>query len=141
MHRLKEVTWCPQHTTKQKHPYIFRRHHLTEHSPYVNFTQIPYQRSEMKIMKRLPHQVSERIFLLIRLAETETPRRKDSRHFRYESLTTHSQRMNVLLRIPGSKAEPPLKVDAIRAYAPQINCSHESIKRPFRSQLRYDTDS
>ena len=92
MHRLKEVTWCPQHTTKQKHPYIFRRHHLTEHSPYVNFTQIPYQRSEMKIMKRLPHQVSERIFLLIRLAETETPRRKDSRHFRYESLTTHSQR-------------------------------------------------
>ena len=68
------------------------RRHGTEHSPYVNFTQIPYQRSEMKIMNILPHQVSERIFLLIRLAETETPRRKDSRHFRYESLTTHSQR-------------------------------------------------
>ena len=49
--------------------------------------------------------------------------------------------MNVHLRIPGSKAELPLKVDATRAYALQINCSHESEKRPFRSFLRYVTDS
>ena len=40
-----------------------------------------------------------------------------SRHFYvYKSVDTHSV-MNVHLRIPGSKAEPPLKIDATRAYA------------------------
>ena len=37
--------------------------------------------------------------------------------------------MNVLLRIPGSKAEPPLKVDAIRAYAFYISTAHTNQKR------------